>query len=483
MLTQNRSSNDAVGELRSIADEIRTASGTRFSKYSPEEPSEKQRTFIFSEQHEGLFGGGVGGGKTSGLLMSYLRDVHVPNYRGLILRLTMGSSKLSGGPLQRSKEWWYNMPDMAWNEDSKTWTFPSGATLTFGYLEHEDDIYRYQGSQWHFLGFDELTHFKESSYEVMALERMRRSMADVQRGIKLRVRSTANPEGPGYEWVTKRFVNPGSPSRLYIASTLHDNPGLDIESYLAQLEGLSPERKRRMVDGIWDPEPPAAALWKLEHIEPFRVSNMQLASRDGFRYLFTTIGVDPAVTSRDSSDETGIVVVSLGNDGHLYVRADITGKYSPNETVELMKRIWRRLERGSGQLRIRYESNQGGDYVGEALRASFDPDDNLGLVKGIPSRVSKAERAWPISQQSEAGHIHHVTVENMTGNISTKHLDDLEREMMFWNPVLNKRQSPNRLDALVVACADLMPLMGRKSEGKIESRLAIPGWIKYNKRR
>jgi phage terminase large subunit-like protein len=462
MRTEDRNDTDAASIVRGIADELKAESGARFSKYSPEQPSVKQLQFINSNAHECLFGGGVGGGKSSGLLMAFLRDVHIPGYRGLILRKTMGEAKLSGGPLQRAKSWWYGRSDVHWNEENKTFTFPSGATLTFGYLDLEDHIYQYQGTEWHFIGFDELTHFEESSYFNLVLERQRRTLSAKDAGIVIRARSTANPEGKGFPWVTKHFVNPGHPARHYIASTLHDNPGLDIEDYLTRLDHLTPERRRRMVEGIWDPEPPATAIWKADYLQ--HVTTQELEARKDFKYVITVLALDPAVTSRDKSDDSGIVIISVGNDGKLYIRGDVTGKYSPNAVAQITKNTWRMIKPNSGHLRVRYESNQGGDYVGEMLKATFDPADSLGVVKGIPSRVSKEERAYPIAQQYERGNIYHVlkTREHPDGTIEHHNgLADLEREMLFWNPVLDKRKSPNRLDALVIGCTDLLPFIGK----------------------
>ena len=43
------------------------------------------------------------------------------------------------------------------------------------------------------------------------------------------------------------------------------------------------------------------------------------------------VAVDPAMTSGEDSDETGIIVAALGEDDRGYVLADLSGKYSPQE--------------------------------------------------------------------------------------------------------------------------------------------------------
>jgi hypothetical protein len=103
---------------------------------------------------EALFGGAAGGGKSDSLLMAALQYVDEPGYAAILFRRTYADLALPGAIMDRSKEW-LSGKGARWNEREKTWTFPSGATLSFGYLEHENDKYRYQGSEFQFAGFDD----------------------------------------------------------------------------------------------------------------------------------------------------------------------------------------------------------------------------------------------------------------------------------------------------------------------------------------
>src|SRR5215831_17422072 len=127
--------------------------------------SAKQAAFLSLDCLEAGYGGAAGGGKSDAILAGALQYVDVPGYAALILRRSFSDLALPGAAMARSKEWLYGRA--RWNEREKTWTFNSGATLTFGYLEAEDDVYRYQSSEYQYIGFDELTQFSEAQYRYL----------------------------------------------------------------------------------------------------------------------------------------------------------------------------------------------------------------------------------------------------------------------------------------------------------------------------
>src|SRR5690606_1907729 len=143
---------------------------------------------------------------------------------------------------------WLQGKGARWNSQEKTWTFPSGATLTFGYLEHENDKYRYQGAEFQFIGFDELTQFTESQYRYMFSRLRRKSGVDVP----LRMRAASNPGGIGHEWVRQRFIVEGRP---VVPAGLDDNPHLDRDAYVESLAELDPVTREQLLRGDWDIRP------------------------------------------------------------------------------------------------------------------------------------------------------------------------------------------------------------------------------------
>jgi hypothetical protein len=195
-----------------------------------------------------LYGGAAGGGKSDWLLMEALKYVQVPGYAAILFRRTYTDLSLPGALMDRAEQWLAST-DAHWSEKEKTWHFPAGATLSFGYLENYRDHYRYQGPEFQFVGFDELTQFTERQYRYL-FSRLRR-LAGVQ--VPLRMRAASNPGGIGHEWVRQRFpiLTPPTPRRVFVPARVDDNPHLDREEYLASLGELDEVEKARLLNGDW----------------------------------------------------------------------------------------------------------------------------------------------------------------------------------------------------------------------------------------
>lgn len=184
--------------------------------------------------------------------MAALQFVDWSGYAALIFRRTYADLALPGAIMDRADAW-LRGTGATWNGNEKTWTFPSGATLTFGYLEHEADKYRYQGAELQFIGLDELTQFSETQYRYL-FSRLRRL-----KGVELpiRMRAASNPGGVGHDWVYQRFFTEGrAAGRYFIPSTLDENPYLDAEEYRQSLAELDPYTRALLLKGDWNARPP-----------------------------------------------------------------------------------------------------------------------------------------------------------------------------------------------------------------------------------
>ena len=216
--------------------------------FCPEEPSLTQKVFLRTNSLEGLFGGAAGGGKSSALLMSALQYVDIPGYSAILFRRTYADLALPGALMDRFKSWMENFDDIHWNANSYVATFPSGARVSFGYLNNTNDYLRYKGSEFQFIGMDEVTEIRESDYRYM-FSRLRRPASGPLAQVPLRMRAASNPAP---NWVRQRFIVEGmEQGRIFVPSKLTDNPGIDADSYRQALQALDPIERRRLEEGDW----------------------------------------------------------------------------------------------------------------------------------------------------------------------------------------------------------------------------------------
>ncbi len=218
------------------------------SEYWVEEPSLTQKVFLKTTAQEVLFGGAAGGGKSSALLMAALQYLDVPSYSAILFRRTYADLSLPGALMDRFREWIAVFDDIHWNANQYTATFPSGARVTFGYLNNSQDYLRYKGSEFQFIGMDEVTEIREADYRYL-FSRLRRPSTGPLSQVPLRMRAATNPAP---NWVRQRFLVEGSDKgRIFVPSKLTDNPGIDPESYRAGLQELDPVERKRLEFGDW----------------------------------------------------------------------------------------------------------------------------------------------------------------------------------------------------------------------------------------
>ena len=222
-------------------------------------------------------------------------------------------------------------------------------------------------------------------------------------------------------WQHKRFFKKEKDITHVYVNYLHNKSNLN-KSFLDKAQSVKEEdtKKHEKVFLGLDYDDVDGALWKWVLIDDNRVYD-QPDSLDRI-----VVPIDPAVTSEDSSDETGIVVCARkGNHG--YVLSDVTGKYSPNEWASTAIAEYRKHEAD----RIVGEVNNGGDMIETTIRNQ----DRMISYKSVRATRGKAIRAEPIVSLYEEGRIHHIG-----------YFPELENELTTWVP---GDKSPNRLDSLV----------------------------------
>ena len=261
-----------------------------------------QSDILIRTEDEILFGGARGGGKTHGGMLWLIKGnpdlpqddpvnisyLNHPRYRALVLRRQLDDlkdwidravqffCKDAGSPLGAK-----------YFAQSKTFLFPSGAKIICAHLKDEASFHKYRGHQYHRILFEELTQIPTLD---LYLE-IQSSCRSPHKGLRPQMLSTTNPDGPGLDWVRKRFLKhpktglrvPGRTviedrhrdprtrkwitlTRVFIPSTIVDNPKL-LEAdptYYVRLKSMSPAKQRAYIYGDWD------ALSGSQFFEDFR---------------------------------------------------------------------------------------------------------------------------------------------------------------------------------------------------------------------
>lgn len=210
---------------------------------------------------ECLFGGAAGGGKSDALLMAAAQYAwKYSHFRGVLLRRTHTELMKAGALISRAMQWWPGQ-GVAWDGSNKIFRFPNGSTVEMGYHATEADNGRYQGGEWHFVGFDELTHWPDPNAWEWLMSRIRKNVGDP---IPLRCIGASNPGSVGHVWVKGRFIGGidmetgqyVEPNAPFFASRIDDNPSLDREAYKITLQHMNPTMRDQLLEGNWDAREP-----------------------------------------------------------------------------------------------------------------------------------------------------------------------------------------------------------------------------------
>lgn len=244
-------------------------------------PTPKQSAFLWLKNLEAFYGGAGGGGKSDALLMGALQYVDIPGYSAILIRDTYKNLAMTGSLIDRSFEW-LSKTDTKWKDQEKRWVFPSGASLSFGYLDSERDHFNYQSAEFQFIGIDEMVNIREDQALYM-FSRLRKKESKAYRedlrqlpryqgltdaeieafyrnydAIPLRFRGASNPPNrlqiARGQWVKDRYVDKKKriPGAVFISAKIDDNPHINAEEYRKSLGKLDEITRQQIENGNWD---------------------------------------------------------------------------------------------------------------------------------------------------------------------------------------------------------------------------------------
>lgn len=186
------------------------------------------------------------------------------------------------------------------------------------------------------------------------------------------------------------------------------------------------------------------ALWKRDNI---------LHEKAAPELRRIVVSVDPATTSGEDSDETGIIVAGIDKTGHGWILDDLTTRGTPNEWAKIVVDAYEKYRAD----RVIGETNQGGEMVENTIRTILPSVS----YKGVHVKRGKVLRAEPVAALYEQHKVTHVG-----------YLASLEDQMCAFTSDFDASRagySPDRVDALTQALSELA--IGSKAPIEISQEL------------
>jgi hypothetical protein len=345
-------------------------------RWCPHLPHAKQLELILATEDEVLFGGAAGGGKSDAMLMRLLRYVDVPGYSAIAFRRTHTDLALAGSLMARSHEWGLKDRGAHWDGQNKVWRFPSGAKLTFAYLDNDADRFRYKSAEFQQVAWDELTQFPNDLGYRFLFSRLR-GPDDGSALSRVPWQSVAatNPGDAGHRWVMDRWgltedgeqpatwlwrdpqgvdkppVEVSRAQRRFIRSLLDDNPTVNAAAYDLTLQKLDATTYAQQRKGLWLVDGSHLVFkWNDE-----RNGIDELPARSDWSWLF---GVD--IGASDSSPTTA------------FVRAC----WNPHEPILYVAKNWQEAALDDDDIADRIEAER--DAFGDAWKGAVIDVGGLG---------------------------------------------------------------------------------------------------------
>jgi predicted phage terminase large subunit-like protein len=427
-----------------------------------------QEQFLSTWADIAIFGGAAGGGKSYALILEGVRHKDVKGFGGIIFRREATQITQEGGLWDTAKAIYPIFGARPREGNSLDFTFPdSFVRIKFSHLQLERHIYKHDGSQYPFIGFDELQHFTRKQFLYMLSRN--RSVC----GVAPYIRATCNPDPNSFLrqfiawWIDEHSGLPiperagkirwfitindefvyadtwhelrknygckhvdryltyemhkdmslcpecGHPLQMplsltFIPSSIYDNPALLKEDpqYLAKLMALPRVERERLLGGNWNVRAGSGMYFQREWFgTPANLKGVRFSKL--IRY-WDRGAVEPNAENPDPSYTAG-VLLGLADNGYWYLLNVSRFRKSPgSRDAEIERVCLDDKETWKGLARRYYvglEVDPGQAGVVEAEALSKRLARNQLTVKLNRVRESKGKRAEPVSAQAEQRNI------------------------------------------------------------------------------
>ena len=392
-----------------------------------------QEMFLSTPADIAIYGGAAGGGKSWALEFEAVRHAGVKGFTAAIFRKNATQVLNPGGLWDESMNIYPPLGGRS-RSDRLEWNFPSGASVRFAHLEHENTVLNWQGAQVCYIGFDELTHF--SSYQFFYMFSRNRSTC----GIRPYIRATCNPDADSWvanfiEWWIDQATGFAIPERsgalrwmariddkihwadsaeeliaehgkecmpksvTFIAANLSDNKILmqADPGYLAGLRAMPFVDRERLLGGNWKIRPAAGLYFQRSWCQA-----VDAAPADMRTVRYWDLAATEK-TSHNDPDFTACIKMGRTADGRIYVTHGVSMRKSPLHVQGAIKNTaeqdGRTVVVGLPQDPGQAGKSQAHDFA--RMLAGFS-------VKIRPESGSKVTRFGGFSAQCEAGNVFFV---------------------------------------------------------------------------
>ena len=432
-----------------------------------------QEKFLSSPADIAIYGGAAGGGKTWALLMEPLRHVANAGFGAVFFRRSTVQVRNEGGLWDESEKL-YPLLAAEPREHVLSWSFPSGATVSFAHLEHDKTVLNWQGSQIPLICFDEMTHFSQKQFWYMVSRN--RSMC----GVRPYIRATCNPDAdswvaefiawwldpetgvaiPDRAGVVRWFVrindalvwadtpeelealHPGIPpkSATFIPAKLTDNAALMAADpgYMANLLALPKVERERLLGGNWKIRAAAGLLFKRSWVTVVDAVPADVRAVRGWDLAGT-----PKVEGNDPDWTAGTKIGFSRSTGRYIVMHHVRDRDTPHKIEALISNTASQ-DGTEVEISLPQDPAQAGKWQAQSL---------VKMLAGYTARATpeggdKETRFGPFSAQCEAGNVdvlrgawNEEWFMNLEGFPEAAHDDDADSTSRAFNTLALNPQS------------------------------------------